>query len=524
MFFRTTSSAIALVALASPVFADVTPTQVWDAWVDYYEASGYKVTEGSREEAGETLSLKGVVLSLAAPEGESLVSINVPDMELTSTGDGKVRTTMAESSDITFEFKDEDDKNVKIAATYSMKDAEIITSGDLGNMTHDSTVGEMIVELKSATTEEGEMPLPVKFRAEDLKTVQTIVDGDIINVDMTASAGKMDATGDLQGLGENKEGKFAFNMVFDNYDTAGKFSMPKGVNWEDPEASLAAIAKVAFDGKATVGAGSFDFSIYDKDDTDGTVTDLKGKVEFGGFDIAALFTKAGLSYQGSSDKIAVEFASSDLPFPVNYGMDQASFDVQMPLAKSEEAQPFKLAYSIGGLTIGDQIWDLFDAGKKLPRDPASLDVDVTGLVKIAVDIFDPKAMEIDTTGDVDADGDMAALDDLDVEEPFVPVELTINKFAIDAAGAKVDASGALTFPEDGLVEEPIGKVTTKIEGANGLIDKLVEMGLIPQDQSAGIRMMLAMFAKPTSEGADSLISEMEFKEGGQVFANGQQVK
>jgi len=58
---------------------------------------------------------------------------------------------------------------------------------------------------------------------------------------------------------------------------------------------------------------------------------------------------------------------------------------------------------------------------------------------------------------------------------------------------------------------------------NGLIDKLAAAGLVPQEQVQGFRMMLAMFAKP-ADGADSLVSEIEFREGGQVFANGQQIK
>lgn len=40
----------------------------------------------------------------------------------------------------------------------------------------------------------------------------------------------------------------------------------------------------------------------------------------------------------------------------------------------------------------------------------------------------------------------------------------------------------------------------------------------------GMRMMLAMFAKPDEANPDRLTSEIEFREGGRIFANGQQVK
>ena len=55
-------------------------------------------------------------------------------------------------------------------------------------------------------------------------------------------------------------------------------------------------------------------------------------------------------------------------------------------------------------------------------------------------------------------------------------------------------------------------------------DKLVAMGLVPQEQMMGMRMMMAMFAKPAEGNPDQLNSEIEFREGGQIFANGQQVK
>ena len=45
-----------------------------------------------------------------------------------------------------------------------------------------------------------------------------------------------------------------------------------------------------------------------------------------------------------------------------------------------------------------------------------------------------------------------------------------------------------------------------------------ERGLLGQ-----LRMMLAMFTQP-GESSDSLASEIEFREGGQIFANGQQIK
>jgi hypothetical protein len=62
----------------------------------------------------------------------------------------------------------------------------------------------------------------------------------------------------------------------------------------------------------------------------------------------------------------------------------------------------------------------------------------------------------------------------------------------------------------------------KLVGGNGLLDKLVAMGLIPKDQAMGARMMMGMFARP-GDGVDTLTSTIEFKDKG-LFANGQRLQ
>ena len=69
---------------------------------------------------------------------------------------------------------------------------------------------------------------------------------------------------------------------------------------------------------------------------------------------------------------------------------------------------------------------------------------------------------------------------------------------------------------------PTGKVDLKIIGLNGLIDKLVAMGLLPEDQAMQGRMMLSMFANPGA-GEDEMTSTLEFKDQ-HFYANGQQLQ
>ena len=60
-------------------------------------------------------------------------------------------------------------------------------------------------------------------------------------------------------------------------------------------------------------------------------------------------------------------------------------------------------------------------------------------------------------------------------------------------------------------------------GGVAVRDEVVTMGLIPQEQALGGRMMMGLLTVP-GEGEDSLTSRIEFTEEGGILANGQQIK
>ncbi|MEM1234851.1 MAG: DUF2125 domain-containing protein, partial [Pseudomonadota bacterium] len=70
---------------------------------------------------------------------------------------------------------------------------------------------------------------------------------------------------------------------------------------------------------------------------------------------------------------------------------------------------------------------------------------------------------------------------------------------------------------------PDGAVDLRLVGGNGLIDALIQMGLLPPDQAMGARMMLGLFMTP-SDGPDTLTSRIEVRPDGQVLANGQRIR
>jgi hypothetical protein len=99
---------------------------------------------------------------------------------------------------------------------------------------------------------------------------------------------------------------------------------------------------------------------------------------------------------------------------------------------------------------------------------------------------------------------------------------------VRAAGAEVTGKGAFTFDNTDTttfpgIPAPTGTLDLRIVGANTLIDKLIQLGFLPEDQAMGARMMMGLFAKPVEGEADTLTSTLEFKDKG-FYANGQRLQ
>jgi len=70
---------------------------------------------------------------------------------------------------------------------------------------------------------------------------------------------------------------------------------------------------------------------------------------------------------------------------------------------------------------------------------------------------------------------------------------------------------------------PDGSIDLRLTGANTLIDKLVEMGLVQDDQAMSARMAMGMVLK-SAEGEDALEGTIAVTPDGKVIANGQRLR
>lgn len=575
MLLRLTSSTLALALVTAPALA-LTPEEVWTAWITSYEAMGYTVTEGSRDLAGETLTLTDVVFAMkaeseagaeaeagAAPGPAEQMAITVPQIVMQGAGDGSVRSDFSDAMAIRLDTRDEQDRPVGVDMTITAPGMEVVSSGDAASLTDTVTAPVLTV-----TVDRIDLP-----EDPDLENVATITMNDLTGESLTTEngrqiasssrSGKIDYTISVRTADGGVEGSGSIESLEGTGDMTAAADGAPGFQEAMNEALKAG---AAFGGTFKMGAATHRLDITGKDAED-QPTSGNLALTTGPLDATFRMAREGIVYQGAAREIDTRLTGSNLPFPIAYKLAEAAFDVQLPVTAGPETQPFKVAYSLGGVTFDEAIWALFDQAGQLPRDPANLDIDVTGQMRVTRDLFDPALMHAaeeaaagaDAAGDAATDGtsdagqaetDAApegteapvdgapdATDDTagtDAEAdaatgtdappmPFEPVEVTINRVSLDAVGAKVSANGALRAPEGGDISTPVGQISARLEGVNGLIDKLAAAGLVPQEQVQGFRMMLAMFAKP-GEGADNLVSEIEFREGGQVFANGQQIK
>lgn len=490
---RRIAVATAVVALfaGQAAFADVTADDVWKSWSDYYGSLGQKIETESSGREGDTLVLKGVSMSATMPTGAYKASVG--DVRMRDMGDGRVEVTFAPEMPITLNNKAQSGETVDMAMKVSQTGMTMIVSGTPQDMAYDLNAPDLRVGVDSMTVDGAAVPLTVNIALTGTTGSYKVTDGPIRSIvsDTKASGLTFDvAATDPKGTGQ-------FSAKGNLVDIVGSSSaqIPQGIDMSNMAAALAA----GFDAKGgfTIGSGNYNVDFKEAEKS------MTANVESGGGNVNFALSQAGLVYGGGGKQAKIDIVSSDLPVPIDVSYAETAFNFAMPVSKGDTAQPVAMLVKIVDLSLSDTIWGLVDGGGKLPHDPATVILDVTGMAKLLVDIMDPAQAE-------------AAAAPGEVEQ------VTLNQLLVKAVGAELTGKGAVNIDNSAGVPKPVGAVDLQLTGGNALIDKIVAMGLIPEDQAAGARMMLGLFAVPT--GDDVLTSKIEFKEDGGIYANGQRLQ
>ena len=496
-------TALSIFMTGSAAFADVSPRQVWDDWKGYMTGFGYDV-QGSESAAGGTLTVTDITMSIPLPEGAGRVSLAVPELGFADNGDGTVSVQVPPVLPMAIDVESPDSEDVSMTIDYLTDGFSMVVAGDDSNLSYDYAAASLTVALKNLIVEGETAEVgTAEMQVTDLAGTTTMTLGDLRVADQNMTTGPVTYTIDFEDP-EGGEGRMVMNGGIDSLGFAGTGRFPMDMNVSDMAAMLA--AGFAFDSKFTWSGGASSFNFQESGDT----VQGSSKTEKGAFSVA--MDESQLMYAGSASNMQLQMMGGDIPFPVELALAESGFSLKMPISKSDEAQDYALSLTLGDFTMSDMIWGMFDPAGQLPRDPATIALDLSGKARMFFDLMDPDQIESLDGGEM-MPGELNAV--------------SLNNLTVRAAGAELTGSGGFTFDNADLqtfggVPAPDGAVDLKLVGGNGLLDKLVAMGLLPEEQAQGARMMMGLFAVPS--GDDTLTSKIEVKPDGQILANGQRLQ
>lgn len=491
------TSAIALIT-AGPALADLTAEQVLADQLSQMEFYGLDVETTSQSRSGDVLTVDGLTATATFPEGNMLMTIG--GATFTERGDGTVVVTYPDTIPMNLKMDVEGEaEQVEIALTLAQSGMQIVVSGIPEDIRYEYTADSFSMNdltfLSPAEATEMDMTTDISVTglsgflelsgttvrdyASDFtfETITALIDGAVPEEEgsFSLALNAADLTANYVGKIARQELMSSFAQAVQNgTETKGKFShgaLRYGLKFDGPDG--------AFEGDFNVGSGELDFSL----------------------------DQSGLDYGGTNSDMSVTFGGSMIPFPpMTLTMAESGGRFAMPVVPSEDdVQDFAMTFSMVDLVLDPFLWSMFDPGEALPRDPATIVLDLEGQGVLTQDIFDPAVAEqmMGAPGQIDA--------------------VSLNELRVSIAGAELTGDGDFTFNNEGPVPMPAGVVNMMLTGGNGLLDTLVSMGLIPEEQATGARMMMGLFARP-GDGEDTLVSTIEVQEDGAVLANGQRIR
>lgn len=502
-YFTAPAAAVIFSISGSVALADVTPAQVWDDWKSYLGLYGYDV-EADTAQSGDTLNVSGLKMTVAMPEDEGMMAIALPDIGFADNGDGTVSVLMPDLMPIRITAGDDEGQAFETVLNYRTQGFTMIASGDSDQMTYDykadtatMELGDVIVD--GTPTEPGKASLTVA----DLIGSTVTTGGDLREMEQTFTSGPVAYVLDI--VDPETGATLAGQGAIETFAYTGTGTFPTDMDATDMAAMLD--AGFSMQARMETGPGNSAFAFAENGDSFKSVSTSNGGT------LGINMDAAKIGYSGERRDVDMTLETSDLPFPVQFTSQTLGFDLTTPVAKSDTPQDFAASLTFADVTVSEPIWALFDPGQQLPRDPATVDIDLTGKARLMFDLLDPKNAE--------------TIESLDTA-PAELHALTLNGLTVRLAGAELTGEGDFTFDNSDLesfggMPAPLGALDLRLVGGNGLLDKLVAMGLVPQNQASGARMMMGLFARP-GDGDDTLVSRIEVNEEGHVLANGQRLK
>lgn len=492
-------SAVCAVALVSgtAAYADLTAAQVWEDWRAQLELYGEdSLSVAAVNTSSGTVTVRNLALSFS--DDVMTAKTVIGDINFNEQADGSVRVTMDQQFPITVTTAD----GVIVTVMMSQENLEINVSGVPELMEYDVTADSYAVAFQDAVDGDVTINGDARMTATDLTASYTVATGDMRDVSSTSSIGTIDLLVDFQIPGGNSEYITAAAKIND-MRTQSEATMPLAEDITDPDDMFA--SGFALAGGYIIDSADYVFDINAEGDQ------TAGSLSTGMVTLTGELSSQTIAYDSQTIDLAMNMQTSQFPFPIEMTMGEYGTGFRMPVAATDTPSDFGFKINLIDLVVGDALWGLFDPNGALPRDPATLQIALSGTAKALFDMMDPTAEPV--LGD---DG-----------MPFELSSVSLDTLKIMAAGALFTGTGAFDFDNADTqtfapLPRPEGDASFEITGLNKLLDNLVEMGLVPEQDIMGPRMMMGMFARAT--GDDQMAIDVEVAPNGQVSVNGNRVR
>ena len=499
---------------ALPAFADVSAEDVWQNWVAPFKALNAEITANPQRD-GDKLVVDQFSARMPFPFDLGNVAMSFNGVTFQENGDGTVAILYPKdlSGILSLDIAELGQGPVQFAVKFETDGSTYVqtASGTTGDVEYVFDIEESTVRLTDAAVPEGEvfsMDVTARYsgvtgRARVTEAAVLVMSGDMSYADtsyegvITTSAEQPGATALTQAIKQTMTGlEFDYELALP-VDGVSVMNLSQGLR----------------DGLAIRMTQQIDSAVSEETATlDGELF-YELDFEYGANTAEFSFDNSGLTLVGDLNDAAFGLDMVGLPMPMAFSASHGDFAVQSPINRTEGPVDAKLSTRLQGVTVNEEAWALLDPAGQLPRDPLTYAFDATASMEALEDFLNFGAME-------------ALIDKGDM--PVLLHGLKVHEFLVEAAGARLTGDAEMSFDNDDLetyggFPAPDGVINLSLEGGNALLDTLVAMGLVPEDQAMGARMMSGVFAVP-GEGEDTLNSTIEVKGDGQILANGQRIK
>ncbi|MBL4915774.1 DUF2125 domain-containing protein [Szabonella alba] len=498
--------ALALIGLPATARADLTADQVWQNWQDLAAVSGQTLRPGQTSREGGDLILSDVAISVISPEASA--SGVIPRIEMRETGNGSVTVTLSDRYAMQLDLTPEAGKRVSTTLEIDQTGATLIASGEPAEISYEFLADDLEIAGRDLVIDGEPNPTEWTMVLAGFRQGYDVTPGDPMKVASSSATQSMELSvrsPEIPGEG----GPYALDLHLDGLDGTANATLPVLPDPQNatPGAFTAAGGAVSFEmthqGASLVMGGT---------DRDGQRSEYRVETDSGhirnALDARRMTYDLGIgqsTIRMDDARFAAVGGGEPLP-PITLTLENAGLQFDLPAASTDSAEDFALALRVEGLAPPDELWAMVDPEETLPRDPATVVLDLGGRMRTLADPLDPEAMAA-------VEGPPAEFEQLDIRE-----------LRLGLAGAELTANGGMTFDNSqppmlgGLAPVPQGNLSLSLTGATALMGKLMELGLLDPSAAIGFGMATAMYARP-GEGEDSFVTEIESRPDG-VFANG----